>query len=119
MHLIARTLAWVIGLYVCWIAMMAVHEAGHVLHAWAAGTQVLRVDIPLVGFSQTYLGANPRPLSVARGGPLWGALIPLVVFAACARATRRVKRAAQFFAGFCLIVNGAYLGVGWTVRAGD
>lgn len=25
----------------------------------------------------------------------------------------------QFWAGFCLIANGAYLGVGWTMRAGD
>ena len=40
-----------LGLYPSWLAMMAVHEAGHVLHAWASGGTVSVVRVPLAGFS--------------------------------------------------------------------
>ena len=56
---------------------------------------------------------------------MWGCLIPLGLFAALMPARRFVRRAetavraAQFFAGFCLIANGLYVGVGWTGRTGD
>lgn len=108
-------------LYAGWLAMMAVHEAGHVLHAWASGGVVERISIPLLGFSQTFYSVNPRPGFVAWGGPVWGSVIPLVLLAGVrvARLPERVRRAVQWFAGFCLIANGAYLGVGWTTRTGD
>jgi hypothetical protein len=80
-----------------------------------------RVHVPLLGFSRTLYTVNPRPGFVAWGGPVWGCLIPVIVFAVVAllRVPGAVRRAAQFFAGFCLIANGAYLGVGWTTGAGD
>jgi hypothetical protein len=105
--------------------MMAVHEAGHVVHAWLGGGVVDRVHVPLAGFSLTTYSVNPRPHFVAWGGPVWGCLIPLALFAALMPARRLIRRAetpvraAQFFAGFCLISNGVYLGVGWTGRSGD
>ena len=46
-------------------------------------------------------------------------MIPLLALAALAHGPRRVRRLAQLFAGFCLVANGAYLGVGWTLPAGD
>ena len=107
------------ALYACWLAMMAVHEAGHVLHAWASGGVVERVSIPLLGFSQTMLAVNPRPALVAWGGPVWGCVIPLILLAAAMWGRRSVRQWAQFFAGFCLIANGGYLGIGWTTRVGD
>lgn len=55
------------AVYGAWIAMLAVHEAGHVLHAWLSGGQVRRVVIPLVGFSETDVSPNPSPLFVAWG----------------------------------------------------
>ncbi len=101
------------------LGMMAVHEAGHVLHARVSGGVVADVSLPLLGFSQTFYAANPKPRFVAWGGAVWGCLIPLMALAALARGPRRVRRTVQFFAGFCLIANGAYLGVGWTANTGD
>jgi hypothetical protein len=106
-------------LYACWLAMMTVHEAGHILHAWLSGGVVERVSIPLVGFSQTFFSSNPRPGFVAWGGAVWGCAIPILLLVSLARGPRLVRRASQFFSGFCLIANGVYLGVGWTMRAGD
>jgi len=114
-----RPILLVSGLYFCWLAMMAVHEAGHVLHAWLTGGTVSAVRIPLLGFSVTEFSTNPSPHFVAWGGPIWGCMLPLLLDALW-RATRLPgRRWVQFFAGFCLVANGAYLGVGWTTGAGD
>ena len=107
------------ALYPSWLAMMAVHEAGHVLHAWASGGTVSAVRVPLAGFSITEFSTNPHPHFVAWGGPVWGSVLPLLAWAMFRTFRCRGLRAAQFFAGFCLIANGAYLGVGWLTRAGD
>ena len=108
-----------VALYAAWLGMMAVHEAGHVLHARVSGGVVEGVHVPLLGFSQTFYIANPRPHFVAWGGPVWGCVIPLMALAVLTRGPRLLRRAAQGFAGFCLVANGAYLGVGWVDRAGD
>ena len=115
-----------VGLYATWLAMEAVHEAGHVLHAAVSGGRVARVELPWLGFSRTDLSVNPSPRFVAWGGPVWGAAAPVVAWAAWAavsrgrgRRVRAARRGLQFFAGFCLVANGAYLGVGWVDRAGD
>src|SRR5687767_2374241 len=112
-----RTAMWarlplgLVALYLCWLGMMAVHEAGHVLHARLSGGVVDKVDIPLLGFSQTFYSVNPKPHFVAWGGAAWGCIVPLMLLAVFSRAPRLARRAAQFFAGFCLIANGVYLGV--------
>lgn len=108
--------------YACWLGMMAVHEAGHVVHAWASGGRVVKVRLPLVGFSQTIVWPNPREHFVVWGGPVWGSLLPLVPLIAwrVVRGRRRPPpEGLRFFAGFCLIANGVYLGVGWATHAGD
>jgi hypothetical protein len=93
-----------------WLLMMAVHEAGHVLHGWCSGAQLAAVHLPLVGFSRTDFAANPHPLFVAWGGAIWGSALPLTILAIarCFAAKRHVYLLA-WFAGFCLIANGAYL----------
>jgi hypothetical protein len=98
---------------------MAVHEAGHVLHARASGGVVDRVSVPLAGFSQTFYSVNPRPHFVAWGGAVWGCVTPLMLLGAASGGPQGLRNALQFFAGFCLLANGVYLGVGWTTRAGD
>ena len=98
---------------------MAVHEVGHVLHAWASGGTVSAVRVPLAGFSITEFSTNPQPHFVTWGGPLWGSVLPLLGFALFAARRWPGRRAVQFFAGFCLVANGAYLGVGWAIGAGD
>ena len=116
---VVRPLLLVAALYPCWLGMMAVHEAGHVLHAWASGGKVAAVHVPLVGFSITRLASNPHPLFVAWGGVVWGGLIPLAAWAVLQRLRLQDRGSSQFFAGFCLVANGAYVGIGWTMRAGD
>lgn len=105
--------------YPTWLAFLALQEVGHVLHAWLSGGVVRELTVPLWGFSFTDVGPNPRPAFVAWGGALWGSLIPLMLFAIVRAAAPRAVRAALGFAGFCLIGNGAYLGCGGFIAAGD
>src|SRR5438067_8074063 len=114
-----RTIVVPVYLYACWLGMMAVHELGHVLHAWISGGIVAAVRVPLVGFSITVLSSNPHPHFVAWGGAIWGCILPVAAWTAWRVGRRPGLRAVQFFAGFCLLANGAYLGVGWTMRSGD
>lgn len=103
----------------CWLAMMAIHELGHVIAAWATGGRVVKVVVHPLAISRTDAAPNPRPLVVAWGGPAFGAAAPLALWGAL---SARSAYLARFFAGFCLVVNGLYLGVGsfWAVGdAGD
>ena len=106
-------------LYASWLGMMAVHELGHVLHAWLSNATVSAVRIPLAGFSVTEFSTNPRPHFVAWGGAVWGCVLPVAVWAVFRLRRWPGRSLAQFFAGFCLVTNGVYLGVGWTRGAGD
>ena len=93
-----------------WLLMMAFHELGHVLQGWLTGAQLSSVSLPPFGFSRTDFAVNPHPLLVAWGGALWGCVLPLAILAAahCLAAKRHVYLLA-WFAGFCLVANGAYL----------
>ncbi|HUT13258.1 MAG TPA: hypothetical protein VMY42_22405 [Thermoguttaceae bacterium] len=95
-----------------WLAMMAVHELGHVLHAWLSGGTVVNVVLHPATISRTDVWPNPHPLAVAWGGAVWGCLIPLGLLAAVRWAARSYAYLAAYFAGFCLIANGAYLAAG-------
>ena len=106
-------------LYACWLGMMAVHELGHVLHGWLSGATVSAVRIPLAGFSITEFATNRHPHFVAWGGAIWGCVLPVAVWAVFYVRRWPGRYVVQFFAGFCLIANGVYLGVGWTRGAGD
>jgi hypothetical protein len=96
----------------CWLGMQVVHELGHVLGAQVTGAQVVHVALYPTVFSRTDLGTNPHPLIVAWAGPLIGSVFPLTVFLLAA--LRRIPGVSllQFFAGFCLIANGAYMASG-------
>jgi hypothetical protein len=111
--LIASTLA------LPWLGMMIVHEAGHVLAAWLGGETVQRVVLYPLAFSRTDATHDRHPLLQIWSGPLIGTVVPLIVLVVV-----KWWRAAgfylfQFFAGFCLIANGAYLAVGSFTEAGD
>jgi hypothetical protein len=98
--------------------MLVTHEAGHVVAAWLTGGTVTRVEMPLLGFSQTWVDPNPAPLIVASSGFLGGALIPFVLTAIWAL-FRKPPAILWFLLGFCLLANGAYLAGGAILRAGD
>jgi hypothetical protein len=102
-----------------WLAMMAVHEGGHVLHAWLTGGSVARVVLPPLDFSRTDLRVNPRPQAVAWGGPLWGCVLPLLAWLVARKAAPGYAYLARFFAGFCLIANGVYIAGGAVTHDGD
>jgi hypothetical protein len=114
-----RVVATIVVVYATWLAMLATHELGHVIAAWIGGGKVLSVSVPLLGFSQTIVWPNPHERLEVWGGPVLGGALPLVACAIVRAAARRVPAALTFFAGFCLIANGGYLGVGWRWHSGD
>ena len=111
--LITSTLAF------SWLGLMAVHEFGHVVHLGLSGGTVEQVILHPLAISRTDAGDNPHPLVVAWGGPIWGCLVPLVVLLVARRLAPSQAYLARFFAGFCLIANGAYLAGDACVRGGD
>ncbi|HYG34049.1 MAG TPA: hypothetical protein VEC99_04665 [Clostridia bacterium] len=94
-----------------WVGMMVVHEFGHVLFAWASGGMVARVVLSPLEFSRTDLQKNPHPLFVAWGGALVGTVLPLGISLLWRAFRWPAWYVLQFFAGFCLVANGVYLGV--------
>ncbi|MBM4037890.1 MAG: hypothetical protein FJ290_05190 [Planctomycetes bacterium] len=102
-----------------WLGMMVVHECGHVLHAWASGGRVTGVLLHPLKISMTQVYPNPHPLFERWGGPVWGCLIPFGMFGVARLARARFAYIVRFFAGFCLIANGVYIGLGSFDRVGD
>lgn len=95
-----------------WLAMQAVHELGHVVGAMLSGGKVIRVVLLPWVISRTDVDPNPHPLLVVWSGPIIGALLPLLAWLV-ARAMRAPGLYLfRFFAGFCLIANGVYIGAG-------
>jgi len=118
----------------CWFGMQAVHELGHCLGAWITGGRVQRVVLHPLTISRTDLDANPHPLVVAWAGPIAGGVLPLLAWVARAPTRSVGRRAAnhgslrfssslcwflRLFAGFCLIANGLYIGLGSFGAIGD
>jgi hypothetical protein len=103
----------------CWLAMMAVHELGHVGCAIATGGSVQQVVLHPLAISRTDVSPNSRPLTVAWGGPVVGVVLPFGLLVALKLTKTSLSYLAQFFAGFCLVANGAYIGVGSFARIGD
>jgi hypothetical protein len=102
-----------------WLAMMIVHEAGHVLHAIVSGGRVDRVVLHPLMISRTDVQPNPHPHCVAWGGAVWGCAAPILAWLIARRARLRASYLFRFFAGFCLVANGAYLGAGVLMPVGD
>jgi hypothetical protein len=106
-------------LALCWFGMMAVHETGHVFGAWLTGGSVARVVLHPLTISRTDLAVNPHPLLVVWAGPVFGVAAPLIAWGVAQASGLGIGYMLRFFAGFCLIANGAYLGVGSFDRVGD
>ena len=117
----AAILFW---LWAVWWLMMATHEAGHVFAAWATGGQIDRVELSPLAFSHTELITNPEPMMVVWAGPVCGVIAPLllwlgVLFQRKRKWASRDLQTTTFLAGFCLVANGGYIGLGWLDRVGD
>jgi hypothetical protein len=114
-----QVLLVILVIAISWLAMMAVHELGHVVHAMVSGGQVERVVLHPLAISRTDVSPNPHPLFVAWGGAVWGTLLPLALFAVVRVAAPKNSYLAAFFAGFCCLANGLYLAAGSFGRVGD
>ncbi len=99
--------------------MMALHEVGHIVGALATGGRVERVVLHPLTISRTDVSPNPHPAVVVWLGPLIGCLLPLALFAAVPRRVPVLRKDVQFFAGLCLIANGAYISDGSLGQVGD
>jgi hypothetical protein len=102
-----------------WLLMQAVHESGHALAGWLTGGRVARVVLHPLTISRTDLDFNPHPLLVVWAGPVAGVLLPLTGWALAAWLRMPGAFVLRFFAGFCLIANGAYIGLGSFDEIGD
>lgn len=106
----------VVGL--CWLGMMAVHELGHVIGALSSGGRINRVVLHPAAISRTDVQPNPAPVLAVWAGPLLGSLLPVTGLLFLRRVSF-YRSLAMFFAGFSLIANGAYIGVGCLEGIGD
>jgi hypothetical protein len=95
-----------------WLAMQVVHESGHVIVARLTGAEVTKVALHPLIISRTDVAENPHPLAVVWGGPLLGSVIPLLLFAGAAALRAPGVYLFRFFAAFCLVANGVYVGLG-------
>jgi hypothetical protein len=96
----------------CWLGMMATHELGHVLGAMATGGRIEKLVLHPLTISRTDVFPNPAPLLVVWAGPIVGVLLPLALLPAARVSQCGWGYLGQFFAGFCLIANGGYIGAG-------
>jgi len=103
----------------CWLAMMAVHELGHVLAAYATGATVTKVVLHPLAISRTDVSPNPHPLAVVWAGPMVGVLLPLLLWLSFLFLKTQVTYLLRFFSGFCFIANGVYIGIGSFNGIGD
>jgi hypothetical protein len=106
-------------LILCWLGMQAVHELGHVLGAWGGGETVSKVVLHPLVISRTDASHDRHPLLVVWSGPILGSLLPLAVLGITRLLRSGLFYLFQFFAGFCLVANGGYVGVGSFGGVGD
>jgi hypothetical protein len=103
----------------CWLMMQAVHELGHIAAAVATGGTVAKVVLHPLTISRTDTVGSSHPALVVWAGPAIGVALPLLLLAVFKAARLKWDYLVQFFAGTCLIANGAYIGVGSFQRIGD
>jgi hypothetical protein len=103
---------------ISWLAMQWCHELGHLLGAILTGGTIRRLVLDPLTISSTEVIPNPSPGIVVWAGPVVGVLLPLLISAVLPK-TSRARTLGLFFAGFCLIANGAYIGVGAFEEIGD
>lgn len=100
-------------LTICWFGMQAVHELGHVLAAWGSGVTVERVV--LLPISRTDTSNVAYPLFIYGAGAVFGTVFPVLLWLTIRLLQWRTVYLFRFFAGFCLVANGAYIGCDFSV----
>ncbi len=103
----------------CWLAFMALHELGHVIAGLTSGGTVTKVVLHPFAISRTDVSPNPNPLAVVWAGPIIGVVLPIMIWSLFWKLKISGDYLARFFAGFCLIANGVYIGFGSFENIGD
>ena len=93
--------------------MLAVHELGHVLAVWCSGATVERVV--LLPISRTDTANVEYPMFVYGADAVFGAVFPVLIWLFVGGVRLKIAYLFRFFAGFCLVANGAYLGCDFSV----
>ena len=106
-------------LALCWLVMMVAHEFGHVIGAVITGGSVRRVVLHPIAISRTDVSPNPQPAIVVWMGPIIGCALPLLLASLVPERRAAVRNIAKFYAGFCLVANGAYIAIGSFESVGD
>ncbi len=104
---------------ISWLSMMSVHELGHVICGLLTGGSVSEVVLRPLSISRTDFSNNPYPAIVVWAGPVFGVLFPLALLLIAYKLRWAQTRLIQFFTGFCLIANGAYIAGGAWDGTGD
>jgi hypothetical protein len=104
---------------ISWWPMMAFHELGHVIGALIAGAKIENVVLWPWTFSETIRVGSKSPLLDTWLGPVFGAYVPLALYGYLRNRRFPGRGWLGYFAGFCLIANGLYIGLGWIDRVGD
>ena len=103
----------------CWLGMQVVHGAGHVIAGWITGGTVKAVVLHPLVISRTDVEPNASPLVVVWAGPVVGVAAPILAWLAVRALRWSSAYLWRFFAGFCLVANGAYIGSGAFAPVGD
>ena len=102
-----------------WLAMQIAHELGHVAGAGVTGGTVRAVVLHPLAVSRTDVSPNPSPLVEVWAGAVVGCALPVAIACLWTLLGGPRRHMPWFFAGFCLVANGIYIGVGSFYRAGD
>ena len=112
-----RTAAYLLPLAVAmWLAMMLVHELGHVGAACLSGGRIVHLNLYPGQLPSTLVQPNPHPSFVLWAGLLGGWIVPIFGFLLSPRSTRR---GAGCWAAFCLLAGGVCLAVGGSEQLTD
>ncbi|MBN1916499.1 MAG: hypothetical protein JW889_01215 [Verrucomicrobia bacterium] len=116
----ARTVAcYALVVVLSWYLMMVFNELGHIVSVAINGGTIERVVLWPWMFSQTIRSGSRHEILDIWAGPVFGIAIPLVLSVVAERIARRPIGCVRFFAGFCLVANGVYIGAGAIAHIGD
>lgn len=105
--MLRRIVVFALLLIASWVVMTFTHESGHILCGWASGGTLRHAVLAPWTLPHSDFDPDPHPLITLWGGPILGAIVPLIA----ALILRR--NWIWFIANFCLLANGAYLALAW------
>ena len=95
-----------------WLAMMLVHELGHVAAAQLTGATITSLELRPGPISHTLAQPNPNPGVVVWAGFVVGWVAPQLTAPAWAIRRGLIGPVLRAWAAFCLLAGGTYLAVG-------